>query len=78
MNSGFNKALLPPPLLDVVRDVGGLILPKSRQQVHSEIISERKLEVTNDSISQVPKTAKHSRRQLNVPFCCSTRQGSLE
>ena len=29
-NSGIYKALSSPPLLDVIRDVGSLVLPKGR------------------------------------------------
>ena len=59
-NSGFNKALMSSPLLDVIRDVGGLVLPKSRQQVRSKIISDRKLKVAKKCTSQVPETTESS------------------
>ena len=77
-NGGFDKALSPPPLLDMIRDMGSLVLLKHRKQVRSEIVSNRKLKVAKESTSQVPETTKSSRRQLNVPFFRSASQGPLE
>ena len=57
-DSGFYKALFPAPLLDVIRDVGILFLPKTRQQVCFEIISDRQLKVAKNALAKSHKLLK--------------------